>query len=421
MSDTAITVICNNYDASSEDADQETVAPISYFVVGASRGEEDDPPTALRGDDLVSGVKFKDDLRASVNDTKSLHRWNGETKTSGNTASTLTDELLSRGGYRDHTDGNRISTTRGDQIDVVYGNYTLIVKGRIDNDAANGALSECYLDMSGGHINEGTSTGGTVISSEWSSSSQDGSWKTVEQTDDGDKKVVHTGYYESAYHGETRGLSIGKGCDATTIDNGSTSLSKHDADKPDITRETYARSIDHREKIGASTWSHTISGSFKDHTTVHSSFRRAYGTTYQRWYATCAFKEELLVDTLQQDHDYRFQTIYEAGVAKCDIRTIGVHHTTEDGSHYTMWPYGIDVRATTPLSAKILVGLDTYYRSAPSVDFIVAKTLKLNLTLDVVAALNRGALALVKRGKKLLGMRVNPGVDNENAAFAGDL
>lgn len=41
--------------------------------------------------------------------------------------------LYSRGGWRDHSDGNRISTTYGDRVDVVRGNYKLLVMGRQDN------------------------------------------------------------------------------------------------------------------------------------------------------------------------------------------------------------------------------------------------------------------------------------------------
>ena len=40
------------------------------------------------------------------------------------------DALQNNCGWRDHSDGNRITTTRGDKIEVVYGNYKLIVLGR---------------------------------------------------------------------------------------------------------------------------------------------------------------------------------------------------------------------------------------------------------------------------------------------------
>jgi hypothetical protein len=41
--------------------------------------------------------------------------------------------LYTRGGWRDHSDGNRISTTYGDKVEVVRGNYKMIVLGRQDD------------------------------------------------------------------------------------------------------------------------------------------------------------------------------------------------------------------------------------------------------------------------------------------------
>ncbi len=58
-------------------------------------------------------------------------------------------KLYSRGGWRDHSDGNRISTTFGDKVEVVRGNYKMIVLGRHDNtEQAMG------WEASGGHIQD---------------------------------------------------------------------------------------------------------------------------------------------------------------------------------------------------------------------------------------------------------------------------
>jgi hypothetical protein len=43
---------------------------------------------------------------------------------------TETLNLLTKGGWWDHSDGNRVSTTMGDKIEVVQGNYKLVVLGR---------------------------------------------------------------------------------------------------------------------------------------------------------------------------------------------------------------------------------------------------------------------------------------------------
>jgi hypothetical protein len=57
--------------------------------------------------------------------------------------------LYSRGGWRDHSDGNRITTTYGDKVEVIRGNYKMIVMGRQD-DPANAQGWE----VSGSHIQD---------------------------------------------------------------------------------------------------------------------------------------------------------------------------------------------------------------------------------------------------------------------------
>jgi hypothetical protein len=37
-----------------------------------------------------------------------------------------------KGGWRDHSDGNRVTTTRGDKVEVIRGNYRMLVLGRRD-------------------------------------------------------------------------------------------------------------------------------------------------------------------------------------------------------------------------------------------------------------------------------------------------
>jgi hypothetical protein len=67
-------------------------------------------------------------------------------------------------GWRDHTDGNRISTTRGDKVEVVYGNYKLIVMGRQSDTAEAMAW-----DVTGNHIQDfgGGTMPGASVTLEW--------------------------------------------------------------------------------------------------------------------------------------------------------------------------------------------------------------------------------------------------------------
>jgi hypothetical protein len=46
------------------------------------------------------------------------------------TRQAISSELHSKCGWRDHCDGNRITTTYGDKVEVVWGNYKMIVMGR---------------------------------------------------------------------------------------------------------------------------------------------------------------------------------------------------------------------------------------------------------------------------------------------------
>ena len=71
-----------------------------------------------------------------------------------------TKHLETKGGWRDHSDGNRISTTYGDKIEVVRGNYKLVVMGRQD-DPGNAQGHE----WSGNHVQDwgqGTMPGASV-------------------------------------------------------------------------------------------------------------------------------------------------------------------------------------------------------------------------------------------------------------------
>jgi hypothetical protein len=116
------------------------------------------------GEDLASMVQgFTDDTRS---------RSGGEGGVPGNVSPKettspatgpldTTDErraesrlLHTKGGWRDHSDGNRISTTRGDKVEVVRGNYKLLVMGRSDSwDNAGGMdISGGNVDMSGGDL-----------------------------------------------------------------------------------------------------------------------------------------------------------------------------------------------------------------------------------------------------------------------------
>jgi len=121
--------------------------------VAADEGAEAD-----LGNELGTGVVFADDLRDRPQD------W---VPPAGDTTSPLTSAddpahkltkaqraaesalLYSRGGWRDHSDGNRISTTFGDKVEVIRGNYKMIVMGRQDDTG-----EAMGWDVGGSHIQD---------------------------------------------------------------------------------------------------------------------------------------------------------------------------------------------------------------------------------------------------------------------------
>ena len=116
-----------------------------------------------------------------------------------------TARLHVKGGWRDHTDGNRIVTTRGDKLEVVGGNYRMLVMGRVQHQFNPGG-EEVFpgWDISGGHVGEhGISTAvmseyplpaGAVSDTkiEWVKNWA-GTWKVKETTIRGDSESTTTG------------------------------------------------------------------------------------------------------------------------------------------------------------------------------------------------------------------------------------
>jgi len=156
-----------------------------------------------------------------------------------NQAQATSNKLLSRGGVREHTDGNRISTTRGDCVEVVGGNYRLIVLGRVD--PSDTSVSVSTWESSGGHNHDSTSTPGEVISISWSTTDS-GTWEVTEKTEKGEVHSSYTGRYEEVFSGPSKIEYTGYGGPlADPTDPKSTASGT--AKKPDITETTYARQV----------------------------------------------------------------------------------------------------------------------------------------------------------------------------------
>ncbi|WP_437679786.1 hypothetical protein [Sorangium sp. So ce131] len=153
-----------------------------------------------------------------------------------------TAKLHTKGGWRDHSDGNRISTTQGDKIEVIQGNYRMLVLCRGERQAG--------WDVSGGHITEVSETfgGGTTI--EWV---QDygGTWKVVETTVKGEVQTTFHGDVTDYYYGKIKYSQTGTDTFPTlnVIDDylDDTNPSKPQAiptENPEILERTWAKSIE---------------------------------------------------------------------------------------------------------------------------------------------------------------------------------
>lgn len=108
-------------------------------------------------------------------------------------------------GWRDHTDGNRLSTTGGDKIEVIRGNYQLIVLGRGTGDTDNGAL----FDASGGHIVTGDIAPGNVTRIEYKTSKFGGTWKVTEEVEKGHVHEIFQGEFKEEFRGSKKTSIVG--------------------------------------------------------------------------------------------------------------------------------------------------------------------------------------------------------------------
>lgn len=134
--------------------------------------------------------------------------------------------LHTKGGWRDHTDGNRVTTTRGDKVEVIRGNYRMVVMCRKD-----GELDVGGWDISGGHVGESgiTYDGSNVI--EYTTQEYGGTWSVVEHT--------RKGHVHSAYHGKVFNYYCGEIVEDITGSEAPTALQPN----PVVSQTTYALSI----------------------------------------------------------------------------------------------------------------------------------------------------------------------------------
>jgi uncharacterized repeat protein (TIGR02543 family) len=266
-----------------------SAAPDTYLRLGAAYPLADQGRAT--GDDMLDDVGvpttatayFKDDYRKQNSQTHpdtAYTRWDGVAKTPVTDPLDLTAQLRTRGGWRQHTDGNLISTTRGDRVDVIYGNYKMVVLGRMNatGSGSDATWGETYWESSGGHSRWATNTQGDMVLVRWNATH--GRWRIYDETVKGDLIDRYQGIQEEIIESPRMVTMVGSP-DAATTNIPGVSKDPHtqataDADgapvkhypagysgkwvnpggrkkmRPDVTERVYAKNISETTKVTTS-------------------------------------------------------------------------------------------------------------------------------------------------------------------------
>ncbi len=179
-----------HYSAPGADLEATKVPPTPPSdLVAQTRGQVDTPPSSSDGgaaEPQYTPYVFKVDRRKT---TAGLH--------------TL-------GGVRDHTDGNRISTTRGDKVEVVGGHYRFVVLGRTDDptDGDGNAVLPGF-DISGGQMVTRDATRVVPETSIGWTQRWNGTWHFEENSLKGDTHFVTLGDHDDENHGHVLVSTVG--------------------------------------------------------------------------------------------------------------------------------------------------------------------------------------------------------------------
>jgi hypothetical protein len=131
----------------------------------------------------------------------------------------LTEYTPQTVGWRDHTEGHRITTTRGDKIEVIGGNYKLIVLGR-----GSGTV---HSDWSGGMLVDTMEAPGNVTSVSWrevpTGDDDEHGWLWVEEVVKGHVVERFHGTMRSEHYGDEIIAIVGRSDEDDTIATASSS------------------------------------------------------------------------------------------------------------------------------------------------------------------------------------------------------
>lgn len=279
-----------------------------------------------------------------------------------------TARLHTKGGWRDHTDGNRIVTTRGDKVEVVRGNYRQVVLGR--QNAPHDAMGDLVLpgqEISGGHVLEPSIIVAQDTEIAWKRR-QNGTWHTLETTKRSDTLTQTTGDHTTIAYGHWRTSTTGS--EAPT---GPWHAAKDcpgagcERPNPKMKTEVWATSMDSQT---GSPKCPVPSMTDERHATTMSSELHARDMRDQTFAKTLETTTAVSGDMDTHVSAVRSSTLREAGVitdlvstplmtslvlGEVDTRFLGAHQILTIGTT-TDIQLGAELSITAPLSCSVTLG-----------------------------------------------------------------
>ncbi len=198
---------------------------------------------------------FADDTRRRAGDASNDTLSNANTLSQGSSVTNTganrqleTARLLTKGGWWDHSDGNRVTTTVGDKIEVIQGNYKLVVLGRqplpasTDSTFATVAGNSFITDVSGGHFQEQYPSPTPCIKTiEYSLDQGSGEWTLYQDNGLGNLITKLQGRTVDLFQGSSRETYVGLNPGTTPLANADVPPGK--VTDPFIASYTWAQSV----------------------------------------------------------------------------------------------------------------------------------------------------------------------------------
>lgn len=254
-------------------------APPTYSTFLRLGTPDPNPPFKALLEEIVADGFIDDTRERGTNEVAATHATVEGGSGSGGMGHTLTEaqrkaetaRFLNKGGWHDHTQGNRVSTTQGDKIEIVRGNFKMLVLGRQDE-----AKNAHVLDSSGGLKQEADVAPGSVTEIRWVKDPYSGTWRVTEMTEKGDVHEIFHGNKKEEVYGESIETIIGSETQADNPDSQLTPKTKKT--NPAILERTWAASI------------HSYTGSNDEY--VPTIYEETYATTIEAKTFADTVKEE---------------------------------------------------------------------------------------------------------------------------------